>query len=102
MSLATAARIARAAAADGLSHPDIKALGKLGKRGATAHNQRGDFKRVFPDTAMCKAKDTIKTPIKHDIDGVKWEEVSILYPHHVFATLYVSYPDAFQRREESS
>ena len=92
--MAKAARIARASAMDGLPHPDIKAFSKLGQK--WEHNAWRDCKRVFPDPVMCTASDTIKIPVGHDNGGATWEDVSILYPHRLFATLYHSYLEAFR------
>ena len=90
------ARFARAAVRDVLTHPDMVKLSKLGSSDTNASHAWRNYKLKHEPPKLMRALGQFRLPLKVGVDGVKWDEVSLLYPHKMFATLYDSYPDKFR------
>lgn len=98
MQISEVSCIARAAVADGSNHPDVIALGKVGSSGLHACHSWRDFKRTHLQTPMCNAIGRSRIPLTPSNGGrVNRDQVSLFYPHKLFAALYNNYPEAFAK-----
>ena len=93
-------QIAMAASKDGLEHPDVIKLSKLGSEGRWANNVPRDFLSKLPKGTMHNAVSTIQVPMKNGGIGNawSWQPLDIMYPHKVFSILYHSYHEHFESR----
>ena len=93
-------QIAMAASKDGLAHPDVIKLSKLGSEGRWANNVPRDFLSKLPKGTMHNAVSTIQVPMKNGGIGNawSWQPLDIMYPHKVFSILYHSYHEHFESR----
>ena len=89
-------RLARAAVRDGLTHPALLKLAKLGSHGKHPCHAWRDYKDTHEPPAMLGAIGYTRIPLKHGTDAIKWDQVALLYPHKLFATLHDSHPSAFR------
>ena len=95
MTVSNAARIAADAVKDGLLHNDLRQLAKSGSAGKTSHTWR-DYKRYHPTPPLAKAMWKIRIETKTSV-VVDWNEVALMYPHKLFATLHGSHPKSFAK-----
>ena len=90
------ARFARAAVRDGLAHPEMVKLSKLASSGTVVSHAWRNYKSKHKAPELMRAVGNVRIPLKHGVDAVKWDQVSLLYPHKIFATLHDSYPNSFR------
>ena len=88
MPAAQATRLARAAVADGQRHQDII---KLAAAAGHKMNQSGAWegiKKIQGQPPLLSALGVARLPLKSKHTGIVHDNISILYPHRLFATLY--------------
>ena len=91
-------KLADAASADGLDHPQIDKLAKIGARGKYPGNMQRDMSLITGDfAALSGCSTTIPIRLKKLNKNVT-EEVPIdfLLPHKLFAALFHEFPSAFE------
>ena len=99
MSAPVVQQLAHAAFADGLQHPQIENLAKIGSRGKYPGNMQRDMALITGDFAKALQGCSTRIPIRLKKLGKNvTEEVPIdfLLPHKLFAAMYQEFPTAFE------
>ena len=93
MPAAQATRLARAAVTDGLRHADIVKLANVPVSGSSDNTGKSwtAIKDMQGHPKLYSALGTARVPLKSKRDDVVYDDISILYPHRLFATLYKDY-----------
>ena len=88
--------IAEAACADGLSHPDVEKLSKMGSAGKHAGNCHRDLLLIAGNHSLTNAVSSV--PIRLKVKKVLSEPVTLdfLLPHKLFSLMFHSLPEAFK------
>ena len=97
MSAPDVQHLADAAWQDGLSHPSVGQLAKIGGRGKYAGNMHRDLMHITGQGNLlhdCLSKHTI--PVKKGKMLSQDVSLDFLLPHKLFATLYHTLPEAFR------
>ena len=91
-------RIARAAAEDGIAHPDLDNFVKMGTGGVHERNVWRDLCTRLRHTPILRAIGNVSAPLvcppAAPFDG----DLDMLYPHALFATIYTAHPAEFEKR----
>ena len=88
--------IAQAAWDDGLHHPDVEKLGKIGGAGSHPGNSHRDLLFLAGQHSLTKAVTTVPLQVKFKKWVSKSEDLDMLLPHKLFALMYEHLPDAFE------
>ena len=83
-----ATRLARAAVADGQRHPAIIKLATAAGNTEKLHGAWQGIKKMQGQPALLSALGDARLPLKSKHIGIVYDNISILYPHRLFATLY--------------
>ncbi len=73
---------------DGSEHPTLVALGKIGTKGLHPQNCHKELMRCIQVQDVATAIQTLQLPYKQLGLGALTGDLSILYPHVLFATLW--------------
>ena len=90
--------ICQACVDDGLKHPDVLRLSKLGTNGAHAQNCLNEMDKCLKKPSLSKAVGQISVPVKVDENTNVMQEQSFLDPHAAFSVIYHDTPKAFLKR----
>ena len=86
-----AAKYAKAAVADGITHPDLVTVSKLGGSGLHKNNTWRDLKRKLTKSRLHDAVGTCSAVAKDGEVDTTVIDIPILYPHKLLATMYHDY-----------
>ena len=89
------AKYAKAAVADGITHPDLVTVSKLGGSGLHKNNTWRDLKRKLTKSRLHDAVGTCSAVAKDGEVDTTVIDIPILYPHKLLATMYHDYHDKF-------
>jgi hypothetical protein len=89
--------ICQAAVADGVGCKYVRKLAKLGKSGECERHCYEQLIRTIRPTPVSQCIKSIQMPMKNP-DVVENVDVTFLYPHEVFATMFESHPEEFETR----
>ena len=87
-------KVAEAAAADGLQHPEIERLSSLGSHGRHPNNAHRDLMTHLVKPPIHEAIGNITLLQKYNLSFVSTSQ-SILLPHELFASMYANHRDKF-------
>ena len=90
--------IAAAAVADGLDHPDLLVMKRLGTDGAHPGNCHKEMLNKLVATPISRSLTSVRVFIKQPPNMVAVMSHSMLLPHELFAALYRDYRDEFVQR----
>ena len=88
--------VAAAAKKDGLQHPHVDFLARLGSNGVHERNIHRDLTKGLRRVPLQDAIKEIVLPIKHPMTKATVPTTQlIMLPHELFAILYKNYPKSF-------
>ena len=90
-------KIAHHAAQDGLDHPEVAALAKLGGSGVHPQNCNRDLMKCLHQPPVMSSLTTMQVHVKKSL-GIKSCTQHVLLPHELFSALYHNHPAAFRKR----
>ena len=88
--------IAEAACADGLDHPHVAQLSKLGSLGSHPGNCHRDLLSIAGNHSLINAVLSVPMRVKYKKWVTKEEDLDLLLPHKLFSCMFESLPKAFE------
>ena len=89
--------IAKAAVDDGLSHPHVIRLSKLGSSGKYPGKAHAELERALGNIPLTRSLSSLQLMLKTTRMTLQRADQAILYPHVLFSTLWHQYPDVFRQ-----
>ena len=90
--------ICKACVEDGVTHPDVVRLSKLGSDGANPQNCLRQMNTLLKRPTLSSAIGEVEVPMKIDEHTSEHFMQSIIDPHAAFADIYTNSPEAFESR----